>query len=114
MSDPEDGLRSGHDYVRESWERTRGKMLSIALVFFLFTGVVYIISYACMKAMIPFWTGFSSLRPAVDALGVYNVTLRFGGYQLLMYLLLGGLGDMFFAAVGRQMLGIGDDPETIV
>ena len=30
-----------------------------------------------------------------------------------MYLLFGGLGDMFFAAVGRQMLGIGGDPETI-
>ena len=61
MSDPEDDLRSGHDCVRESWECTRGKILPIALVFFLFTGIVYIISYTLMKAMIPFWTGFSSL-----------------------------------------------------
>ncbi len=117
MTDPVGHLRSGRQYVRESWRLTRGRIVRILLTMLPFVVVAYIIGNILYIMLVPsqdmptsvFAPDFvAQMLQYVFASIIHSVV-----YNAVYWLLFGSMASMLFASVGRRVLGIGVAPVVV-
>ena len=118
MTDPVEHLRSGRQYVRQSWRFTRGRIIRILLTMLPFVAVAYIIGNILYVMLVPsqdmptsvFAPDFAAqILQYVFASIVHSVV-----YNAVYWLLFGSMASMLFASVGRHVLGIGAAPAVLL